>query len=58
MDDMKIRYSKLVLFDTNVCFTTNCLVTMDSRSDFQILQSITIPMIDRLFVFIFRYLIF
>jgi len=32
-----------------------CLVTMDSRSDFQILQSITIPMIYRLFVFIFRY---
>ena len=41
-----------------VCFTTNCLVTMDSRRDFQILQSITIPMIYRLFVFIFRYLIF
>ena len=41
----------------NVCFTTNCLVTMDSRRDFQILQSITIPMIYRLFVFIFRYLI-
>jgi len=28
---------------------------MDSQSDFQILQSITIPMIYRLFVFIFRY---
>jgi len=28
---------------------------MDSRSDFQILQRITIPMIYRLFVFIFRY---
>jgi len=32
-------------------------VSMDSRSDFQILQSITISMIYRLFVFIFRYLI-
>ena len=31
---------------------------MDSQRDFQILQSITIPMIYRLFVFIFRYLIF
>jgi len=31
---------------------------MDSQSDVQILQSITIPMIYRLFVFIFRYLIF
>jgi len=31
---------------------------MDSRSDFQILQSITIPMIYGLFVFIFRNLIF
>jgi len=41
-----------------VCFTTTCLVPMDSRSDFQILQSKTIPVIYRLFVFIFRYLIF
>jgi len=31
---------------------------MDSQLDFQILQSITIPLIYRLFVFIFRYLFF
>jgi len=36
----------------------NCLVPMDSQSDFQILQCIMIPVIYRLFVFIFRYLIF
>ena len=40
IDEMKLRYSKLV-----VCFTTTCLVTMYSQSVFQILQSITIPMI-------------
>jgi len=28
---------------------------MDIQSDFQILQSITIPMIYKLFVFIFKY---
>jgi len=31
---------------------------MDSQSDFQILQCMTITMVYRLFVFIFKYLIF
>ena len=50
---MKLRYSKYVLFDTGkFVLPKTCLVTMDSRSEFQILQSITITMIYRLFVFI------
>jgi len=56
---MKLCYFKKVLFDTEkFVFITNCLVTMESRSTFKILQIITIPMIYSLFVFIFRYLIF
>jgi len=55
---MKLRYSKYVLFDTGkFVLPKTCLVTMDSRSDFQILQCITITMIYRLFIFMFRCLI-
>jgi len=49
----------MYLFDTEQFVLPEIvLLTMYSQSGFQILLSITIPMVYRLFVFIFRYLSF
>ena len=54
---LKVNFLSLVLFDTET-FVFHNLFSNNGQSKCQILQSITIPMIYRLFLFIFRYLIF